>query len=56
MISFSGRHFPKDIILMAVKWKLAYPLSYRQIEELMAERGVKLDHFAVQKCTLLNLS
>jgi putative transposase len=42
MISFKGRHFPKDIILMAVRWYVAYPLSYRNIEELMAERNVKL--------------
>lgn len=49
MISFKGRHFPKDIILMAVRWYVAYPLSYRNIEELMAERNIKLDHSAVQK-------
>jgi transposase-like protein len=49
MIKFKGRHFPKDIILMAVRWKLAYPLSYRNIEELMAERGATLDHSTVQK-------
>jgi len=49
MISFKGRHFPKDIILMAVRWYVAYPLSYRNIEELMAERNVKLDHSIVQK-------
>jgi putative transposase len=49
MISFKGRHFPKDLILMAVRWKVAYPLSYRQIEEMMEERGVKLDHSSVQK-------
>jgi putative transposase len=49
MLSFKGRHFPKRIILMAVRWYVAYPLSYRNIEELMAERGVKLDHSVVQK-------
>jgi putative transposase len=49
MLSFKGRHFPKHIILMAVRWYVAYPLSYRNIEELMAERGVKLDHSVVQK-------
>ena len=49
MISFKGLHFPKDIILMAVRWYVAYPLSYRNIEELMAERNIKLDHSAVQK-------
>ena len=49
MISFKGCHFPKDMILMSVRWKLAYPLSYRNIEELMEERGVSLDHSTVQK-------
>jgi len=49
MISFKGRHFPKDLILMAVRWKVALPLSYRAIEELMDERGVNLDHSTVQK-------
>ena len=49
MNSFKGRHFPKDVILMAVRWKVAYPLSYRQIEEMMEERGVGLDHSIVQK-------
>ena len=49
MIQFKGRHFPKDIILMAVRWKLALPLSYRAIEELMAERGTAVDHSTAQK-------
>ncbi len=49
MLSFKGRHFPKDIVLMAVRWKVALPLSYRAIEELMEERGVDLDHSTVQK-------
>lgn len=49
MISFKGRHFPKDMILMSVRWKLAYPLSYRNIEELMEERGARVDHSTVQK-------
>ena len=49
MIGFKGRHFPKDLIIMAVRWKIAYPLSYRAIEELMEERGVELDHSTVQK-------
>jgi putative transposase len=49
MLSFKGRHFLKDIILMSVRWYVAYPLSYRNIEEMMAERGVKLDHSSVQK-------
>ncbi len=49
MLSFKGRHFPKDLILMAVRWKLAYSLSYRNIEELLEERGADVDHSTVQK-------
>jgi transposase-like protein len=49
MISFKGAHFVKDIILTCVRWYLAYPLSYRQVEELMAERGVSVDHATIQR-------
>jgi transposase-like protein len=35
MVSFKGVHFVKDIILTCVRWYAAYPLSYRQVEELM---------------------
>jgi len=34
-ISFKGAHFPKDIILMGVRWYVAYPLSYRHVEEAL---------------------
>ena len=44
MVSFKGAHFPKDIILMGIRWYVAYPLSYRHVEELMEERGVPVDH------------
>ncbi|QGP57096.1 hypothetical protein PsalMR5_04631 (plasmid) [Piscirickettsia salmonis] len=33
MINFSGRHFKKDLIMMAIRWYIAYTLSYRDIEE-----------------------
>lgn len=49
VISFKGRHFKKTIILMAVRWYLAYSLSYRNIEELMAERGIGVDHSTVNR-------
>jgi putative transposase len=49
MISFQGRHFSKDLILMAVRWKLAYSLSYRNIEELIDEQGAHVDHSTVQR-------
>ena len=41
MISFKGAHFPKDIILYAVFFYVRYGASYRDLEEIMAERGVK---------------
>jgi putative transposase len=44
MISFKGAHFPSSVILMAVRWYVAYALSYRDMEELMAERGIFVDH------------
>ena len=43
-ISFKGAHFPKDVILHAVFFYLRYGVSYRDLEEIMAERGVDLDH------------
>jgi putative transposase len=49
MISFKGAHFPPDIILTCVRWYVAYPLSYRQVEELMEERGVPIDHATIQR-------
>ena len=36
-ISFQGAHFPKEVILMGVRWYVAYPLSTRHIEEVMEE-------------------
>jgi transposase-like protein len=48
-ISFKGAHFPKEIILMGVRWYVAYPLSYRHVEELMEERGVPMDHATLQR-------
>src|SRR4029453_14556971 len=47
--SFKGAHFPPDIILMGVRWYVAYPLSYRHGEERMEERGVLLDHATIQR-------
>ena len=44
MISFSGRHYPVSIILQSVRWYVSYALSYRNIEEMMSERGLLIDH------------
>ena len=46
---FHGGNFPKCIVLQAVFWYLRYSLSYRDIKELMKERGVELDHATVQR-------
>ena len=46
---FQGCHFPKSIVLQAVYWYLRYALSYRDIEELMQERGVDVDHATLQR-------
>ena len=48
-ISFKGAHFPHDIILMGVRWYVAYPLSTRHVEELMLERGVQVDHSTINR-------
>jgi len=48
-ISFKGAHFPDEIIFMGVRWYVAYPLSYRHVEELMEERGVPIDHATIQR-------
>ena len=44
MTSFKGSHFPKDIILYADFFYVRYGVSHRVLEEIMAERGVKVDH------------
>ena len=48
-IDFGGHRFEKEIILLNVRWKLAYPLSYRDLEEMMAERGVTVDHTSIYR-------
>lgn len=52
MVNFKGAHFIKDIILTCVRWYVAYPLSYRQVEELMQERGVSVDHATINRWVL----
>jgi putative transposase len=49
MVSFKGAHFVKDMILTCVRRYVAYPLSYRQVEELMQERGMSVDHVAINR-------
>jgi putative transposase len=49
MISFKWRHFQKDIILVLVRWYLSYSLSYRDLEEIMLERGINVDHSTINR-------
>jgi transposase-like protein len=45
--AFAGFRFPPEVIVVAVRWYLRYNLSYRDIEELLLERGVEVDHVTV---------
>lgn len=47
--AFAGFRFPPDVILLAVRWYLRFGLSYRDVEELLAERGVEVDHVSVYR-------
>jgi len=51
-ITFKGRHFQHDMILQSVRWYLAYGLSYRDIEEIMYERGFQVDHSTIHRWVL----
>jgi len=42
--AFAGFRFPAEVIVVAVRWYLRFNLSYRDVEELLAERGVEVDH------------
>ena len=42
-------HYPLEVMLVCVRWYSAYPLSLRHIEEMMAERGVAVDHATVHR-------
>jgi transposase-like protein len=46
---FKWRHFQADIILLCVRWYLRYSLSYRDIEEMMMERGLTIDHTTIYR-------
>jgi IS6 family transposase len=47
--AFAGFRFPPVVILLAVRWYLRYGLSYRDVEELLAERGIEVDHVAIYR-------
>ena len=47
--AFAGFCFPPDVIVLAVRWYLRFALSYRDVEELLAERGVEVDHVTIYR-------
>nr|WP_092780642.1 IS6 family transposase [Jannaschia pohangensis] len=49
MISFKGAQFPKEVILFAVFFYVRYTVSYRDLEEILAERGVEVDHATLNR-------
>jgi putative transposase len=49
---FKGRHFDRSVILLCVRWYLAYNLSLRNLEEMMAERGISVDHATIHRWTV----
>jgi putative transposase len=49
MLDFKGMRFPIEVILVCIRWYVAYPLSYRHLEEMMEERGVSVDHSSINR-------
>ncbi len=49
---FKGQHFDQSIILLCVRWYLAYNLSLRSLEEMMTERGISVDHATIHRWTV----
>jgi transposase-like protein len=50
--TFAGFRFPSDVIVLAVRWYLRFGLSYRDLEELLTERGVEVDHVTIYRWVL----
>src|SRR5438132_11832241 len=47
--AFAGFRFPAEVIVLAVRWYLRFGLSYRDAEELLAERGIEVDHVTIYR-------
>jgi transposase-like protein len=47
--AFAAFRFPSDVIVLAVRWCLRFGLSYRDVEELLTERGVEVDHVTIYR-------
>jgi len=49
LLAFKWRHFFSDVILLYVRWYCRYSLSYRDLAEMMLERGIEVDHTTLYK-------
>ena len=49
MSDFKGRHFDGEIVLWAMRWYCRYGVSYRDLEQMMGERGVLIDHSTIYR-------
>ena len=49
MSEFKGRHFEGEILLWAVRWYCRYGVSYRDLEQMLGERGVSVDHSTIYR-------
>ncbi len=47
--AFAGFCFPPEVIVLAVRWYLRFAISYRDVEELLAERGIQVDHTTIYR-------
>jgi hypothetical protein len=47
--NFAGFRFPPGVIMLAVRWYLRYGLSYREVEDLLAERGITVDQVTIDR-------
>jgi hypothetical protein len=48
-VCLRGFCFPPDVIMLAVRWYLRFGLSYRDVKELLAERGIEVDHVTIYR-------
>ena len=46
---FKDRHYDQSIIVLCVRWYLAYGLSLRDLKEMMSERGIRVDHSTIHR-------
>ncbi len=49
---FAGRHFDREVIILCVRWYLRFKLSFRDLVEMMAERGLPLAHTTIMRWVL----